>query len=118
MVRYRRFSDFEKSLMWDRWRKGDDLREIARLLERGCSSASKVLSRTGGIRLAPRTRSSRALSLDERKAIFRGLACGKSLRAISRELNRAPSTIGREVKCNGGSISYRDTVTGFIASLY
>ena len=109
MVRYRRFSDLEKSLMWDRWRQGDGLREIARLLERGCSSVSKVLSRTGGIRPAPRTRSSRALSLDEREIISRGLACGKSLRAISRKIHRAPSTISREVERNGGSVRYRAT---------
>ena len=105
----RRFSIQDKSLMWDRWRQGDSLREIARLLERGPSSVSKVLSRTGGIQPAIRTRSSRALSLDERETISRGLACGKSLRTIAKEINRAPSTVSREVERNGGSIDYRAT---------
>ncbi len=93
--------------MWTRWRQGDGLREIARLLERGPASVSEVLSRTGGIQPAPRSRSLRALSLDEREVISRGLASGTSLRAIAQELNRAPSTVSREVERNGGSVNYR-----------
>lgn len=97
----RRFSSQDRSLMWERWRHGDSLREIARLLERGPSSVSKLLSRTGGIQPAIRTRSSRALSLDEREIISRGLACGESLRTIAKEIKRSPSTVSREVERNG-----------------
>jgi len=86
--------------MWERWRQGDTLREVARQLERHPSSVFKKLSRTGGIQPDARSRSSRALSLIEREAISRGLASDKSLRAIARELNRAPSTISREVARN------------------
>ncbi len=107
MVRYLRFTQREKSLLWERWHQGDGLREIARLLERGPSSVAKVLSRTGGIEPAPRSRSSRGLCLDERESISRGLAGGKSLRAIAQEINRAPSTVSREVERNGGSANYR-----------
>ena len=107
MVRSLRFSDQEKSLLWERWRQGDGLREIARLLERGPSSVSKVLHRTGGMQPATRTRSSRVLSLEEREAISRGLASGKSLRAIAQEISRAPSTVSREVERNGGITKYR-----------
>ena len=107
MVRFRRFSNQEKSVLWERWRHGDSLREIARLLERGPSSISKVLSRTGGIAPASRSRSSRALCLAEREIISRGLASGKSLRAIAQEIRRAPSTVSREVVRNGGSANYR-----------
>ena len=109
MLRFRRFSGNRKSQMWERWRQGDTQREIARLLERPPSSVFKQLSRTGGIQPAARSRSSRALSLDEREVISRGLASGKSLRAIALELKRAPSTISREVERNGGSINYRAT---------
>jgi len=107
VVRYRRFSDQHKAVMWERWRQGDSLQEIARFLVRGPSAVFKQLSRTGGIQPAARLRSSRALSLDEREAISRGLAAGKSLRAIAAELGRAPSTISREVTRNGGVIRYR-----------
>lgn len=80
-----------------RWRQGDSLREIARLLERKPSSVFKQLRRTGGMQPVARSRSSRALPLDERELISRGLASGQSLRAIARELNRAPSTISRRL---------------------
>ena len=106
MVRY---TDKDKALMWDRWRQGDSLREVARLLERGPSSVFKTLQRTGGIQPPPRTRSSLALSIAEREIISRGLACGKSLRAIASEINRSPSTVSREVERNGGSVKYRAT---------
>lgn len=95
--------------MWDRWQQGDSLREISRLLERPPSSVFKQLRRTGGMRPTERSRSSHALSLDERELISRGLASGQSLRAIARELDRAPSTVSREVARNGGSVRYRAT---------
>ena len=109
MVRYLRFTEREKSLLWELWRQGDGLREIARLLERGPASVSKVLQRTGGIQPAARSRSSRELNLGERESISRGLASGKSYRTIAREINRSPSTVSREVGRNGGRVNYRAT---------
>jgi IS30 family transposase len=47
------------------------------------------------------------LSLAEREQISRGLAAGKTLRQIGRELGRAASTISREVAANGGRQRYR-----------
>ena len=47
------------------------------------------------------------LSFGEREQISRGLAAGKSMRAIGRELARAPSTISREVAGAGGRRRYR-----------
>jgi transposase, IS30 family len=47
------------------------------------------------------------LGLAERELISRGLAAGKSMRAIARELGRAPSTISREVGRCGGRGRYR-----------
>jgi transposase, IS30 family len=47
------------------------------------------------------------LSFAEREQISRGLAAGKSLRAIGREVGRAPSTISREVGRAGGRRRYR-----------
>jgi IS30 family transposase len=47
------------------------------------------------------------LSFAERESISRGLAAGWSLRAIARELGRAPSTISREVARHGGRNRYR-----------
>jgi transposase, IS30 family len=49
----------------------------------------------------------RRLSLDERVEIAVGLGQGRSLRAISRGLGRAPSTVSREVTGHGGVGGYR-----------
>ncbi len=104
-----RFTNQQKTQMWERWQNGGSLREISRQLERQPSSIFKQLSRTGGIRPTERSRSPRALSLEERELISRGLARAQSLRAIARELNRAPSTVSREVARNGGLAHYRAT---------
>jgi IS30 family transposase len=57
--------------------------------------------------VAERVRSPLRLSAVEREEISRGLAAGESLRSIGRRVGRAPSTISREVKRNGGRIRYR-----------
>ena len=61
----------------------------------------------GGIAPTPRKRRPQFLSLAEREEISRGLAAGKSLRQIARDLKRAPSSISREVKRNKGARHYR-----------
>jgi IS30 family transposase len=48
-----------------------------------------------------------ALRLEEREEISRGIAVGRSLRQIARGLGRAPSTVSREIRRNGGSQVYR-----------
>ena len=47
---------------------------------------------------APKSRSPRYLSEPERIAIADRLTCGEGVRAIARELGRAPSTISREIR--------------------
>ena len=101
------YTDSQKSGMWDRWQRGESLSSIGRRFDRASSSIFPHLAVTGGIRPAERTRSRRALSLSEREEISRGLAAGRSLRAIARSVSRAPSTISREVRRNGGRKAYR-----------
>ena len=101
------YSAEQKNLMWDRWQAGDSLYEIARLFDRGHSSIQGILSETGGIRPRPRSRSRLALTLAEREEISRGVVAGYSLRSIAVSLGRAPSTVSREMKRNGGRRRYR-----------
>ena len=48
-----------------------------------------------------------SLSLDDREEISRGVAAGVSLRSIAARLRRAPSTVSRELRRNGGQRRYR-----------
>jgi IS30 family transposase len=101
------YSEAQKAVMWDRWRRGESLHDIAQLFERGHSSIQRILSETGGFRPPPRLRSRLALSLTEREEISRGIVCCRSMRAIAASLGRAPSTISREIRRNGGCRGYR-----------
>ena len=101
------YSEADKSLMWDRWQKGDSLASIARGFDRNHSSVELILKRTGGIRPPRRQRSRLALSLREREEISRGIVAGHSLRTIAQALGRSPSTVSREVHRNGGCCEYR-----------
>jgi len=97
----------EMAGIWDRWEKGDSINEIARDLGRYHSSVQGAMARTGGIRPAPRHRSCIALTLAEREEISRGIVVGHSIRTIASDLSRAPSTVSREIKRNGGRRRYR-----------
>ncbi|MBD8637104.1 hypothetical protein IFT65_14625 [Stenotrophomonas sp. CFBP 13725] len=55
------YTDSHKALMWDRWRQGESLHQIARLFDQHHSSVRGVFAETGGIRPAVRRRSTRAL---------------------------------------------------------
>jgi IS30 family transposase len=101
------YSESQKALMWDRWRKGDSLQQIAQLFDRNHSSIQRILAETGGIRAAQRRRSSLALSLAEREEISRAVAAGHSMRSVAASLGRAASTISREIRRNGGPARYR-----------
>jgi IS30 family transposase len=50
-----------------------------------------------------------ALSLSEREEISRGLAEGQSMRGIASSIQRAPSTVSREIGCHRGRVRYRAT---------
>jgi hypothetical protein len=62
-----------------RWQRGDGLKVIGRVFGKTQSAIFAHLKPHGGIRPAPRRRSPRMLSLDEREEISRGMAAGVSL---------------------------------------
>ncbi len=101
------YTESQKALMWERWRKGDSLQQIAHLFDRNHSSIERILAETGGIRPAQRCRSRLALTLAEREEISRAMVAGHSIRSLATKLGRAPSTISREIKRNGGPGCYR-----------
>ena len=109
-VRRPRMSAREKVELWKRWKRGESLSDIGRALGRIPGAVHHVVSARGGIPPPSRTRSRRSLTLTEREEISRGLARGYSVRQIGVRLSRAPSTISREVRRNGGRRQYRASV--------
>jgi IS30 family transposase len=101
------YTEEQKAVMWERWQKGDSLQQIAQLFDRNHSSVQRILAESGGIRPAQRRRSRLALTLAEREEISRAVVAGQSARLIATSLGRAPSTISRELKRNGGQECYR-----------
>jgi IS30 family transposase len=101
------YTDTQKALMWERWRKGETLQQIAKLFDRHHPSIARILGETGGIRPYQRRRSNSALTLSEREEISRGVVEGRSIRSIAATLKRAASTVSREIRRNGGREGYR-----------
>ena len=86
---------------------GLPVREIARQMGRAPTTVVDFLERTQRLAVAIRVRSSRQLCLADREEISRGLAEGRSVRAIAAGIGRSPSTVCREVARNGGRYRYR-----------
>jgi IS30 family transposase len=100
-------SDSQKKELWERWRRGESSNDIARAFGKFRGSIYNVLSYSGGISPSPRRRSRLALSLSEREEISRGLAEGQSMRRIASSIQRAPSTVSREIGRHCGRSRYR-----------
>jgi hypothetical protein len=97
----------QKSDLWRRWKAGQSLHEIGRAFGKSHSSIRCVVSLHGGFVPAVRRRSLLALTLPEREDISRGIASGSSIRKIAQLLDRAVSTVSREVRRHGGRPEYR-----------
>ena len=97
----------QKSDVWRRWKSGQTLHEIGRAFGKEHSSIRCLVSRHGGIAPAVRRRALLALTLPEREEISRGLASGSSIREIAKCLERAVSSVSREVARHGGRPAYR-----------
>lgn len=98
-----------KKELWERWRAGESISDIARALKKPPGSIHGMLRATGGFSPPLRCRRRCALAPSEREEISRGLAAGESLRAIAARLGRPTSTVSREVARNGGREDYRAT---------
>ena len=97
----------QKKELWERWKRGESSQDIARAFGKLRGSIYNVLSSNGGIQPSPRRRSRLALGLSEREEISRGVAEGRSMREIASSIQRAPSTVSREIGRHGGWATYR-----------
>jgi IS30 family transposase len=107
MQRRWKLSSAQRADMWRRWKAGESLNAIGRVLGKDKQVIHFLLARHGGIAPPVRRRSRRALTLAEREDISRGIASGCSMRVIAQHLSRARSTVSREVARHGGRAQYR-----------
>ena len=85
------FTAGQKRELWERWKGGQCVADIARALgRRNKSGVYRILALDGGIAPIPRRRASGALRLEEREEISRGIAAGQSIRRIARGLLKHP----------------------------
>ncbi len=102
------FTATQKAELWERWKSGLSVAAISRALDRrNKTGVLRIVTLHGGIAPAPRRRALAALRFEEREEISRGIAAGQSIRQIAHGLARAPSTVSREIRRNGGSQRYR-----------
>src|SRR5450755_1144836 len=102
-----RLSPTQEADVWKRWRAGQSLHAMGGVFGKPHTSIRHLLLPRGGIAPATRRRSRLALTLAEREDISRGIASGSSIREIARHVNRATSTVSREVVRHGGRPAYR-----------
>ena len=103
----RSFTYHQQETMWQLWSQGKSLSEIGRQLDKHAGSVSCYLQKSGGIKPPTPKRSAKDLTLLEREEISRGISANLSFREIARTLNRATSTVSREINRNGGLSKYR-----------
>ena len=103
----RTYSQEERDLVFDLWKRGTGFSGIARILDAKPGSIFTILREHGGIKPERRKRVPQHLTLEEREEIRAGPSAKKSIRSIARRLNRSPSTISREVNRNRGRRWYK-----------
>lgn len=101
------FTPEQQEQIWQYWKQGESFSDIARIVGKPPGCIHPVIAYSGGIYPKPQKRSHKALTLIEREEISRACVAGKTIRQIALMLKRAPSTISREIKRNGGKIAYR-----------
>src|SRR6266436_3933700 len=102
-----RLSLTQRAEIWSRWKSGQSLHEIGRAYGKPHNCIRCLLLPRGGIPPAARRRSQLAFTLAEREDVSRGIASGSSMREIASGLDRAASTVGREITRHGGRPGYR-----------
>src|ERR1700726_2841569 len=102
------FTAAQKAEQWERWKNGQSAAAISRALERkNKTGVERIVVLHGGIMPARHRRALATLRFEEREEISRGIAVGRSIRQIAQGLRRAPSTVSREIRRDGGSQAYR-----------
>ncbi len=103
----RTFTDEERDCVFDLWKQGAGFSDIGRVIDAKPGSIFTILREHGGIQPEKRKRAASHLTIEEREEIRAGLSAKRSIREIARRLDRAPSTISREINRNRGRRWYK-----------
>jgi IS30 family transposase len=103
----RTFTDEERDCVFDLWKQGAGVSDIGRVIDAKPGSIFTILREHGGIQPEKRKRAASHLTIEEREEIRAGLSAKRSIREIARRLDRAPSTISREINRNRGRRWYK-----------
>jgi IS30 family transposase len=103
----RQYSEVERKELWEHWKRGETISDIARALGRAPGTIHCTIREHGGVVPRERRRSRLALTLGEREEISRAVAAGGSARSVAARLGRSPSTVSRELARHGGRRRYR-----------
>lgn len=92
----------ERQRFWEQIRLGDSLTTAAAAAGVPVKTAQRWFGQAGGVlpAKAPAASKTRCLSISEREDIHGGVERGESIREIARGLQRAPSTVLRELRRN------------------
>jgi IS30 family transposase len=105
--RYPKLLSAEKSRIIALSARGMSDRDLAREVGRSLGTVQLVIREGGGVASKISWDPSPArLSAQDREDIRRGLDAGESFRTIAARVQRAPSTVSREVNANGGRKAY------------
>ena len=86
---------------------GESFEDVAESVRCTTKTVQRLLNSVGGVHVREKDRPKLRLSLSEREEILLGIGAGESFCEIARRLDRAPSTISREVNQGGGRHRYR-----------
>lgn len=97
----------ERYQLWQRWKAGEPVRQIARVLAKWPTQVRRELCERGGYAPCERKRAEHQLTLAQREEISRGLSAVLSMRQIAVRIGKHVSTVSREIRRNGGGACYR-----------
>jgi hypothetical protein len=89
------FTPAQKAELWARWKQGQCITSISRALERRSKTGvQRIISLHGGIAPSLRRTSARALRLEEREEISRGIAAGRKWKFSARSVPSGADRFG------------------------
>ena len=114
-AQWQRMDLSEHAQIWEQWRSGRNLGQIARKLNRARCVVRGVVERAGGFAPPIRKRRATQMTLRDREEIFRGICAGSSARHIAESIGKHHSSVSREIERNGGRAAYRPSLAEKVA---